>query len=160
MTCEQAPLLRGFAAEDAANGRWLLLILAHHLALDHTTLELLVEETELIDAGRTDELPTPVPFRNFVAQARLGVSREEHEAFFRKMLGDIDEPTAPFGLLDVQGDGTTIAEAQHNAGAVAVAGAPRVCAAIRSERRELDASGVGARWCREPPGARKWCSGR
>ena len=43
----------------------------------------------------------PLPFRNLVAQARLGVSQQEHEAFFRKMLGDIYEPTAPFGLLEV-----------------------------------------------------------
>ena len=33
------------------------------------------------------------------------------ETFFRKMLGDVDEPTAPFGLADVQGDGTGIGEA-------------------------------------------------
>ncbi|WP_045766893.1 condensation domain-containing protein, partial [Xanthomonas albilineans] len=35
----QAPLIRGVAAQDPANGRWLLQLLCHHLALDHTTLE-------------------------------------------------------------------------------------------------------------------------
>ncbi|PPU91110.1 non-ribosomal peptide synthetase, partial [Xanthomonas albilineans] len=35
----QAPLMRGVAAQDPANGRWLLQLLCHHLALDHTTLE-------------------------------------------------------------------------------------------------------------------------
>ena len=67
---------------------------------------MLQEEIAAHLLGRESELPAPLPFRNFVAQARLGVSREEHEAFFREMLGDVDEPTAPFGLLDVQGDGT------------------------------------------------------
>ncbi|MEO3715973.1 condensation domain-containing protein, partial [Roseateles flavus] len=106
----RAPLLRCHAAHDPANGRWLLRLLAHHLAIDHTTLELLAKEAQLIEQGWTDLLSSPAPFRNFVAQARLGVSQEEHEAFFRQMLGDIDEPTAPFGLLDVQGDGTGIDE--------------------------------------------------
>ncbi|WP_032706485.1 condensation domain-containing protein, partial [Pseudomonas syringae] len=40
--------------------------------------------------------------------ARLGVSQAGHETFFRKMLGDIEEPTLPFGLQDVQGDGRDI----------------------------------------------------
>ncbi|MEO3715970.1 condensation domain-containing protein, partial [Roseateles flavus] len=106
----QAPLLRTFAAHDSAQGRWVLLVLAHHLAIDHTTLELLVEEASLIKNGRMEALAPPAPFRNFVAQARLGVSQAEHEAFFRQMLGDIEEPTAPFGLLDVQGDGADIEE--------------------------------------------------
>ena len=40
------------------------------------------------------------------------MSKEEHEAFFRKMLADVEEPTTPFGLSDVQGDGTGIEEAR------------------------------------------------
>ncbi|MDW0358490.1 amino acid adenylation domain-containing protein [Halomonas venusta] len=106
----RAPMLRALAVYDAEHGRWLLQLPSHHLVMDHTTLELLVEEIALIQQGREDELPKPIPFRNFVAQARLGVSLEEHEAFFRERLGDVEEPTAPFGLLDVHGDSSDIEE--------------------------------------------------
>ncbi|HEU4886043.1 MAG TPA: amino acid adenylation domain-containing protein, partial [Longimicrobium sp.] len=68
----------------------------------------LQEEISAHLLGREAELPAPLPFRNYVAQARLGVSREEHERFFTDMLADVDEPTAPFGLLDVQGEGLGI----------------------------------------------------
>ena len=108
----QAPLVRAAIAHDAAQNRWLLLLLHHHLVMDHTTLEVLTGEVLAHVAGEAEHLPAPVPFRNFVAQARLGVSREEHEAFFRGMLGDVEEPSAPFGLLDVQGDGLGIEEAR------------------------------------------------
>ncbi|HOB96299.1 MAG TPA: condensation domain-containing protein, partial [Aquabacterium sp.] len=106
----RAPMLACHLAEDAAQGRWQLHIQAHHLAVDHTTMELLIEEAQLIEAGRAHELPVPVPFRNFVAQGRLGMDKAEHEAFFREMLADIDAPTAPFGLLDTRGDGADVHE--------------------------------------------------
>ncbi len=108
----RAPLLRVFVAHDSARERWLLLLLHHHLVMDHTTLEVLAREVQAHGVGRTDELPVPIPFRNFVGQARLGVSAAEHEAFFKEMLGDVAEPVAPFGLLNVQGDGTEIEEAR------------------------------------------------
>jgi amino acid adenylation domain-containing protein len=108
----QAPMIRAVAAHDAVQGRWLLQVPSHHMVLDHTTLELIIEEIALIQQGGHHELPEPIPFRRFVAQARLGVSQAEHEAFFGKMLGDVDEPTAPFNLLDVQGDGRRVAEAR------------------------------------------------
>ena len=102
----EAPMLRVYIAHDREQERWVMMLLLHHLAGDHTTLEVMQEEVQAHLLGRAERLPEPQPFRNLVAQARLGVSREEHEEFFRKMLGDVEEPTAPFGLLDVQGDGT------------------------------------------------------
>ena len=109
---QQAPLLRVYVAEDKENGRWLMMLLRHHLAGDHSTTELMQEEIEARLMGRAGELPAPQPFRNLVAQARLGVSQEEHEGYFRRLLGDVEEPTAPFGLLDVRGDGTRVKEAR------------------------------------------------
>ncbi|HEY0859108.1 MAG TPA: amino acid adenylation domain-containing protein, partial [Albitalea sp.] len=109
----RAPLIGGGIAHDAAHGRWALLLLFHHLAIDHTTLEVMLQEIQSHLLGEQHRLPRALPFRNFVAQARAGVAREEHEAFFREMLGDVDEPTLPFGLADVQGHGDTIAEAQR-----------------------------------------------
>jgi amino acid adenylation domain-containing protein len=102
----RAPMLRVYVARDPENGRWLLLLQMHHLAGDHTTQEVMDGEVRAYLAGQGHELPAALPFRNYVAQARLGVSREEHEAHFRALLGDIEEPTAPFGLLDVRGDGS------------------------------------------------------
>uniref|UniRef100_UPI003B3A4085 amino acid adenylation domain-containing protein n=1 Tax=Longimicrobium sp. TaxID=2029185 RepID=UPI003B3A4085 len=121
MDLNRAPLLHASIGEDRASGRWLLLMLTHHLASDHESLEVLREEISAHLLGRESELPAPLPFRNYMAQARLGVSREEHERFFRGMLGDVDEPTAPFGLLNVWGEGRGIAEARlpvaHDVGA-------------------------------------------
>ncbi|HEY7768546.1 amino acid adenylation domain-containing protein, partial [Longimicrobium sp.] len=111
MDLTRAPLLRACIAEDRTSGRWLLLLLWHHVAEDHESLEVLREEIAAHLRGQESELPAPLPFRNYVARARLGVSREEHERFFRAMLKDVEEPTAPYGMLDVWGEGLGIEEA-------------------------------------------------
>ena len=49
------------------------------------------------------------------------------------MLADIDEPTAPFGLMDVQGDGSGIAEATQLL-------EPELAQAIRRRARQLGVS--------------------
>ena len=108
----RAPMLRLVAAEDGT-GRWLLAVVLHHLISDHTTLERILHEIGLLQQGRRAELPPVVPFRNFVAQAVLGADEAAHEVFFTDMLGDIEETTAPFGILDVMGDGSTVEEIHH-----------------------------------------------
>jgi hypothetical protein len=42
----QAPMMRCVIAYDAANGRWLLMWLYHHLTIDHTTLEMMIREAQ------------------------------------------------------------------------------------------------------------------
>ncbi|MGC5700439.1 amino acid adenylation domain-containing protein [Pseudomonas sp. NFXW11] len=106
----QAPLLRLVHAADPAGQRILATLLFHHIALDHSALEVVRQEMQALLTGQAERLGPPLAFRNYVAQARLGTSEAEHEAFFRQMLGDIDEPTLPFGLQDVQGDGRAIVE--------------------------------------------------
>jgi arthrofactin-type cyclic lipopeptide synthetase C len=107
----RAPMFRVCVAFDAIHQRWLLLTRWHHLIGDHTTLDAVHREIQAGLQGRADLPPASTPYRNLVAQARLGISRQEHESFFQQMLGDVDEPTAPFGLLDVWGDGSGIREA-------------------------------------------------
>ena len=106
----RAPLMRLAHAWDDAGQRVIATLLFHHMALDHSALDVVRHEMRACLSGQRELLGQPVPFRNYVAQARLGVSEAEHEAFFREMLSDIDEPTLPYGLQDVQGDGSGIAE--------------------------------------------------
>jgi amino acid adenylation domain-containing protein len=129
----RAPLMRCYVARDAAQDCWVLLLLRHHLAGDHTTGEVLRQEIDAHLSGRVDALQTPAPFRNYVAQVRLGVSQEEHREFFTGMLRDVDEPTAPFGLLDVRGDGSGIEESR-------VAVEERLAARLRRCARSLAVS--------------------
>ena len=110
----EAPLVRLFAAREPASDRWVVLELLHHLLSDHTSGTILRDEIETLLLGRGDELAPAPPFRDFIAQSRLGVSRQEHESFFSRMLRGVDEPTAPFGLLDVRGNGARLLEAHQD----------------------------------------------
>ncbi len=115
MDLSRAPLLDVYAAADpdaGPHGSWVALVRVHHLVVDHTALDLVTGEVAAVLAGLGDRLPVPVPFRDFVAQARLGVPRAEHEAYFAGVLGDVSEPTAAFGITDVHGDGSGVAEAR------------------------------------------------
>jgi amino acid adenylation domain-containing protein len=107
-----APLMRAIIAHDVREGRWLLTTTFHHMMCDDATLALLQEEIEACLLGRADRLPPPRSYRTFVAQARPdAAATSSHEDFFRAMLGDMEEATAPFGLREIQGDGNDVDEA-------------------------------------------------
>jgi amino acid adenylation domain-containing protein len=114
----RAPLLHIYISQDQTTGRWLVMQLLHHLVDDYTALQVMKAEVETIMRGESDRLTQPTPFRDFIASSRNASNRDENAAFFREMLGDVEEPTAPFGLLNVQGDGSRIKEAQVELSAV------------------------------------------
>ncbi|MET7355750.1 amino acid adenylation domain-containing protein, partial [Streptomyces mirabilis] len=105
MDLGRAPLVQLHVAAAPGDDGWLALVRVHHMVQDHTALEVMLSEVEAFLAGRGASLPEPLPFRNFVAQARGGMAQSNHERYFAALLGDVDEPTAPFGLVDVRGDG-------------------------------------------------------
>ncbi|WP_146043970.1 condensation domain-containing protein, partial [Pectobacterium odoriferum] len=108
-----APLLAVQIAEDKPNRRWLLTLLYHHLVDDATSLQLLLKEAQACLEGKAESLPAPFQFRRYVAQVRLGRDSDSDNAFFRDMLGTLEEPTLPYGLTDVQGDGQGVNKVIH-----------------------------------------------
>ncbi|WP_448701240.1 condensation domain-containing protein [Streptomyces avidinii] len=133
MDLGRAPLLTMHVAAVPGSSRRLMLLKVHHAVQDHTAMEVVLGEVQAFLTGRGDSLPQPVPFRNFVAQARGGAERSEHERYFTQLLGDVEEPTAPFGLVDVLGDGADVTR-------VHVPFAPELHARLRAVSARLSTS--------------------
>ncbi|REF28437.1 amino acid adenylation domain-containing protein [Xenorhabdus cabanillasii] len=103
MDITRAPLLSANIAKDPQTDCWHLALLYHHLVCDHLSLEMIFNEVEMLLLGQKDHLPPSLPYRNFIAQIR-SVPIEKHQTYFHQLLSDVDEPTLPFDLLDVQGN--------------------------------------------------------
>ncbi|MBX8510359.1 amino acid adenylation domain-containing protein [Pseudomonas cichorii] len=127
MDLTKAPLLSARIVQDPQSRRWLLALLDHHLISDHVSLAIILEEIQTIMQDRRDQLPVPLPYRDFVAQT-LASTPEVHEAYFSERLAVIDTPTAPFDLLDIQGDGADVSEISQYL-------EPELAQAIREESR-------------------------
>ncbi|WP_341720548.1 amino acid adenylation domain-containing protein [Micromonospora sp. FIMYZ51] len=102
---DQAPMMKVRVAADPDSPRRFLLVNFHHLIEDATSMRLIVDEAAAHMAGRADLLAPPAPYRDFVAHTLRQLRTGDAEEYFRRVLGDVTEPTVPFGLTDVRGDG-------------------------------------------------------
>ena len=105
MDLRQAPLLRVLFAKDPYTSRVYVLLQLHHLALDRVALEVLMLELRSHLENIGSELLAPVAYRHHVVKVLSYKHQLKAEQFFRSRLAAIDEPTTPFGLLNVHEDG-------------------------------------------------------
>ena len=113
LSLTRAPLIRVDVARGGTGRHWYALLKIHHLVCDGLSLEVVSSEVRSRIENHAQELPVPMQYRIHVAQTLAHASAYNAEAFFQKKLGRIDEPTAPFGLFDVHGDGNRVDTARR-----------------------------------------------
>lgn len=109
----RAPLLHLQVAADPRGAEWYAILQVHHIVSDYESKAKMLLEVMACLQGEAQKLPVPIPFRDHVARVVTEVRSHDSEAFFRSKLGDVNEPTAPFGLLDIRGDASRVDEAQE-----------------------------------------------
>jgi amino acid adenylation domain-containing protein len=118
MALSTAPLIHLHVASSRDGKSWYGILQTHHLTFDDESLEVMLSEIAAHMAGRGDQLPPAAPFRNHVARTLAAQGTQDHEEFFRRKLGDLDETTAPYGIMDVRASGASVREASERIDAV------------------------------------------
>ena len=104
----RAPLMHVQIASAGRSGGCYVLLQLHHIICDHDSVEAMFAEVMTILESRIHDLSVSVPYRDHVARSMANEHAQNAQEFFRKQLGDIDEPTILFGLTNVYGDGSRI----------------------------------------------------
>lgn len=103
----EAPLMRLAIVVDEERNQWYAALTTHHITTDNESLQILFAEVARRLDGDARPLPSPGSYRDHVCQVLMSLRAEDPEAFFREKLEDMRESSAPFGLRDVHGDGTS-----------------------------------------------------
>jgi len=109
----RAPLLRLKLTHDPHSSRWYAILQVHHLACDHHSLRALISEVIAYAEGRDQSLPQALPLSELIDATATDSGSDTAEAFFRRKLADVEEPTAPFGLMEVRGGPSQLDEASE-----------------------------------------------
>jgi len=108
MDISQGPLIKVRITQGESMGSYLALLQYHHIISDHVTLDIISRELSIFGLGQTASLPSAIPYRDFIAHTLHQQKQTDPKKFFSELLGDIEEPTLPFGFVDIRGDRTQI----------------------------------------------------
>ncbi|BBN81239.1 hypothetical protein PA25_12240 [Pseudoalteromonas sp. A25] len=133
MDLSDAPLVHLKIVQQSNDDTYFVLLQEHHIISDHVGLEIIERELSLYQGGQSHLLKEPTPYREFVAHALYQAKHNNAESFFSQMLGDVEAPTAPFELVDVQGNGSQINEVKQSVSA-------QLSARIRGVAKDLQVS--------------------
>jgi hypothetical protein len=144
LSLETAPLARAFVVPPrtgASLSQWHIAIQMHHLVCDHVSQQVMLDELRACLSAATDGandqaqqgLLPPTPYRAFVAQALTARARQSSAEYFAQQLGDVDSPTLPFGLSDVQSNAQDIEQDRQHLDAA-------LSQSLREQARQLGVS--------------------
>ncbi|WP_229531474.1 non-ribosomal peptide synthetase [Planctobacterium marinum] len=104
----KGPLIKIFAGAERSSETYKVLIYFHHIVFDHVGLEIIKGEIAAYFNQQQEALTKPKQYREFIATLANKSTEQESLDFFREQLADIEETTAPFGLMDVHGNGNNL----------------------------------------------------
>ncbi|CAM1358028.1 amino acid adenylation domain-containing protein [Tenacibaculum xiamenense] len=108
----RSPLMELKSADDPATDNYYLIISQHHLVMDHVGLEKIMFEIEEYLSGNKDSLTKPVLYREFIGHTLHLQETNDSESYFKELLANIEEPSYPFGLSDIRGNGSDIKDSE------------------------------------------------
>jgi amino acid adenylation domain-containing protein/thioester reductase-like protein len=106
----RAPLLRLLVTAGHQDGSYYALLQVHHMMFDYQARKSMVAEIMAYLDHKEQELPIPTPYAQYMIKMLAQTETQGAKQFFERKLGDVSEPTAPFGLLNIHGDGSRLEE--------------------------------------------------
>jgi amino acid adenylation domain-containing protein len=107
---QRAPLMRLQVVSDPRSTHSYAILQLHHLICDDQSWQTMFSEITSYLKGHAQTVPEPKQYRSHVARILTQARAREAERFFRARIGGVTEPTAPFGILNVHGDGSQLDE--------------------------------------------------
>ena len=106
----RAPLMNIHKVEGPSSDKCHIVLSWHHMVMDHVGMEQITREVISFYKGSFTDLPSPVPYREFVGRLQHIRANTDYLSHFRDRFSHVDTPTLAYGVTDVNIDGKNVQE--------------------------------------------------